>query len=66
MNAKEIGVLIKSRRQELQIQQQGLADLTGENINPDIGITFNSIFPTNPKTNRVIYGFMERLGVETL
>lgn len=59
MNAKEIGALIKSRRQELQ--QQGWADLTGVNINTDIGITFNSLFPTNPETNRVIYEFMEPL-----
>lgn len=61
MNAKEIGALIKSRRQELQIQQQGWTDLTGVNINTDIGITFNSLFPTYPETNRVIYGFMEPL-----
>ena len=32
MNIKEIGAVIKSRRQELQVKQQDLADLVGVNI----------------------------------
>lgn len=33
MNIKEIGQVIKSRRQGLKIRQQELADLAGVNIN---------------------------------
>ncbi len=62
MNAKEIGAVIKSRRQELQIKQQDLADLSGVNINTIVAAERGM---GNPKIDTLI-SICDVLGLQTV
>ncbi len=62
MNAKEIGAVIKSRRQELQIKQQDLADLAGVNINTIVATERGM---GNPKIETLI-AICDVLGLQTV
>ncbi len=62
MNVKEIGCVIKSRRHDLQITQQELADLSEVNINTIVAIERGS---GNPKLATLI-AINEVLGLQTI
>lgn len=62
MNTKEIGAVIKSRRQELQIKQQDLADLAGVNINTIVATERGM---GNPKIETLI-AICDVLGLQTV
>ncbi len=62
MNIEEIGAVIKSRRQDLQIKQQDLADLAGVNINTIVATERGT---GNPKIETLI-AICDVLGLQTV
>lgn len=62
MNTKEIGQVVKLRRQELKIKQQELADLAGVNINTIVAIEHGV---GNPKIETLLATY-EVLGLQSV
>ncbi|MDE5574170.1 MAG: helix-turn-helix domain-containing protein [Bacteroidales bacterium] len=62
MNTKEIGQVIKSRRRDLKIKQQELADLAGVNINTIVAIERGV---GNPKIETLL-AICEVLGLQSI
>ncbi len=62
MNTKEIGQVVKLRRQELKIKQQELADLAGVNINTIVAIERGV---GNPKIETLLATY-EVLGLQSV
>lgn len=62
MNIKEIGQVIKSRRQSLKIKQQELTDLAGVNINTIVATERGM---GNPKIETLL-AICDVLGLQTI
>ena len=60
MNTKEIGVIIKKRRQYLKVKQQELADLAGVGINTLVAIERGQ---GNPKLETLL-AILDTLGLQ--
>lgn len=60
MNTKEIGVIIKKRRQYLKVKQQELADLAGVGINTLVAIERGQ---GNPKLE-TLFAILDTLGLQ--
>ncbi|RHL10328.1 MULTISPECIES: helix-turn-helix domain-containing protein [Bacteroides] len=60
MNTKEIGIIIKKRRQHLKVRQQELADLSGVGINTLVAIERGQ---GNPKLETLL-AILDTLGLQ--
>lgn len=60
MNSKEIGTIIKERRQHLKVKQQELADLAGVSINTLVAIERGQ---GNPKQETLL-AILDTLGLQ--
>ena len=60
VNTKEIGIIIKKRRQHLKVRQQELADLSGVGINTLVAIERGQ---GNPKLE-ILLAILDTLGLQ--